>query len=380
MAGPKLPNRVRGIRQPIPSGYVLGNNSGGQGNRPPNLIKIADLSRATASSGAAIATGGVASLPTVADKNIVSNLSGGTLAPVGHTLTAILDNIVGNTSGDMLRRDGSAWTRLAIGSSNQVLTATGPTWTGLSALLDAVFSNTQGSVLYRGASAWAALGPGTSGQFLKTQGAAANPAWATLPVDKGLWAPVLSTVPTMANTGFTTQVNAGSATFSDRATGISISAPAGVGDNWRCLTQTAPGTPYTRKALLVISGRPVNYHLAAIGWYDGTKLHLLDLNYNNAWTMGVSKWTSVSAYSGSNDVNSESLLSVPVWVQIGDDGTNVSFGFSYSGDDNDFINMFTVAKASGYLGGSGYTNLVFCAQHNGTSPASPSIGTLMSWT
>ena len=57
--------------------------------------------------------------------------------------------------------------------------ATGqPLVTG-SAMLDAQFGSTQGMTLYRGASGWAALGPGTSGQFLKTQGAAANPIWAT---------------------------------------------------------------------------------------------------------------------------------------------------------------------------------------------------------
>lgn len=51
----------------------------------------------------------------------------------------------------------------------------------ISAVLDKLFGTTQGSVIYRGASAWAALTPGTSGQFLKTLGAAANPAWDTIP-------------------------------------------------------------------------------------------------------------------------------------------------------------------------------------------------------
>lgn len=37
----------------------------------------------------------------------------------------------------------------------------------------------QGDILYRNASGWVNLGPGTSGQFLQTQGAAANPQWAT---------------------------------------------------------------------------------------------------------------------------------------------------------------------------------------------------------
>lgn len=50
----------------------------------------------------------------------------------------------------------------------------------LSEVLDLIGSAAQGDILYRGASAWARLGAGTSGQVLKTNGAAANPSWATL--------------------------------------------------------------------------------------------------------------------------------------------------------------------------------------------------------
>lgn len=49
----------------------------------------------------------------------------------------------------------------------------------LSEALDFVGSAAQGDILYRGAATWTRLGAGTSGQFLKTQGAAANPVWAT---------------------------------------------------------------------------------------------------------------------------------------------------------------------------------------------------------
>jgi hypothetical protein len=45
-------------------------------------------------------------------------------------------------------------------------------------ILDQI-SATRGTVIYRGLLGWAALGPGTSGQFLKTQGAGADPVWAT---------------------------------------------------------------------------------------------------------------------------------------------------------------------------------------------------------
>lgn len=50
----------------------------------------------------------------------------------------------------------------------------------LSQALDLIGSAAQGDVLYRDAAGWARLGAGTSGDFLKTQGAAANPIWATI--------------------------------------------------------------------------------------------------------------------------------------------------------------------------------------------------------
>jgi hypothetical protein len=52
-------------------------------------------------------------------------------------------------------------------------------------------SGNQGAILYKDAAAWAALAPGTSGQFLKTNGAAANPAWANA---GGNWSVISSVV------------------------------------------------------------------------------------------------------------------------------------------------------------------------------------------
>jgi len=43
----------------------------------------------------------------------------------------------------------------------------------------AAITEAQGQVLYQDGTDWQALGPGTSGYFLKTQGAAANPVWAS---------------------------------------------------------------------------------------------------------------------------------------------------------------------------------------------------------
>lgn len=74
-----------------------------------------------------------AKMATVTNQTIKSNISGGTAVPSDNTLSAILDNILGSSQGD---------------------------------------------IIYRGASNWTVLAPGTSGNFLQTQGASANPQWA----------------------------------------------------------------------------------------------------------------------------------------------------------------------------------------------------------
>jgi microcystin-dependent protein len=55
-----------------------------------------------------------------------------------------------------------------------------PSAVGLSAIMDRVLGSTRGSIVYRGASTWSVLTPGTSGQKLQTNGAGADPSWATV--------------------------------------------------------------------------------------------------------------------------------------------------------------------------------------------------------
>jgi hypothetical protein len=76
--------------------------------------------------------GGLAS---IADGDVLANISGASAAPVANTVSAVLDHVLGSAQGD---------------------------------------------ILYRGASAWSALAPGTSGNVLKTGGASANPSWGTV--------------------------------------------------------------------------------------------------------------------------------------------------------------------------------------------------------
>lgn len=93
--------------------------------------------------------------------------------------------------GELLVHNGTAWVDFAVGTSGQFLKTQGagadPVWATVSVatlddVTDVVLTTVaQGDILYRnGASEWANLPPGTSGYVLKTQGAAANPLWGTL--------------------------------------------------------------------------------------------------------------------------------------------------------------------------------------------------------
>jgi hypothetical protein len=67
------------------------------------------------------------------------------------------------------------------------------------------------------------------------------------------------------------------------------------------------------------------------------------------------------------------------WLRNRDDGTNVFFEYSMSGADNDFVTLYSIAKASGWLGPSGYANVLFFANRTDLNPNAPTVGTLMSW-
>ena len=173
--------RIRGIRTSLPGGSFTGRLPG-KGIGPAQDVSLTDLATSLQGVGALGLPGGATSTASIADGDILSNISGGSASPVGNTLTAILDHIMGSTEGQILQRGASAWQVLATGTVNQLLMSGGAaalnSWEGLSALLDTVLGSTEGNILQRGASAWQVLAPGTAGQVLTSQGAAALNHWA----------------------------------------------------------------------------------------------------------------------------------------------------------------------------------------------------------
>lgn len=143
-----LQHKLRGIRDSLPGGYVLGRAS--QGNGPPELIRLSDLARNPAVAGplAQIA----ADQLTVASLNVLANDTAASGPASGITLSALLDFATGVVGTPAAR----------------------------------------GTILYRGASGWALLAPGTAGQYLQTGGAGADPSWLTPPTPNAGTMPLTS--------------------------------------------------------------------------------------------------------------------------------------------------------------------------------------------
>lgn len=194
----------------------------------------------------------------------------------------------------------------------------------------------------------------------------------------GLYRQVMSATPTSTSTGLTTWLNQGSAAVSDSAVGVSIDAPTtGTSLNLVGRYKTSPSTPYKITALIAATRASTSFNAVSIGWYDGTnKLHLISYTLNNGGVPYIvaAKWNSVTSYNGADFTSAFNSFAQPIWLQIGDDGTNVSFAFSQDGTN--FLTVFSVAKSSGFLGASGYGNVIFTLDPRGGR----TLGTIMSWT
>jgi len=198
----------------------------------------------------------------------------------------------------------------------------------------------------------------------------------------GLYQPLITTLASQANSGLTTWINQGGATVADTSMGMMITAPAAGAASIRALSKSSLTPPYTIKALVILDGKQnANYIYTGLGWSDGTnaatsKFHLglLISNGSFAKTMEVEKWSNSTTWNSTEVGGVSGVGNNMIWLAISDDGTNVYFLYSINGVF--YTQLFTVAKAAGYLGASGYSNIVFFAQ-NSNSVAS--AGTLVGY-
>src|ERR1700730_2548087 len=100
---------VRGARSGIPTGTILGRKGGARGSRgAAQLLNAADVAQQVIAAGGG-STQSTQGLSSISDGQILSNITGGAGMPVGNTLTAILDHVLGTSRGSLVMRGASAW-------------------------------------------------------------------------------------------------------------------------------------------------------------------------------------------------------------------------------------------------------------------------------
>lgn len=122
-----------------------------------------------------LATAGITNtyLAAMSAKTIKANITTGSAQPTDATVTSVLDTI-GSASGSLLYRGASAWSALAIGGSNYVLTSNGsaPSWQNPSSLISLIVgstpiaSGTNGYILYNNGSVLGNLATTGSGNVV----------------------------------------------------------------------------------------------------------------------------------------------------------------------------------------------------------------------
>lgn len=153
--------------------------------------------------------------------------------------------------------------------------------------------------------------------------------------------------PTIAGTGLSTTVGT-SAAAADSAAGIFISNTT---TNGAFIRKSSPGTPYTITAKLSVAGPQGG----SLGWSDGTKYQIIYLTKSNG-TISVQSNSAIGSFAATNATVAYVNPDCTIYLRIRDDGTNVIFSFGTDGVN--FIQAYSVAKSSGYLGSSGYSNVV----------------------
>ena len=193
-----------------------------------------------------------------------SNITFGNPIVFGVPIT--VNGIVYSTSGGFKFPDGttqaSAATSYVVPSvatgtvqSNISGSSNPPSANTISSVLDNLLGTTQGSVAYRGASSWASLPPGTLGQFLQTQGASANPTWASVTAPPWIFVKKTSDQTFTSNTTLTNDTQlfftaAANATYAVQCV-YSLSMTSGIGFK---VAVTGPASPTRVRAGAIIVG------------------------------------------------------------------------------------------------------------------------------
>jgi hypothetical protein len=121
------------------------------------------------------------------------------------------------------------------------------------------------------------------------------------------------------------------------------------------LAKAVPSTPY-RVAAFIQQNTPGANSWSFVGWRDSSSGKLVTMNQNGI-NADIQKYSAPGSFAG-NLLAGVTLAEFATggWYAFEDDGTNVSFEVSVDGVN--FVKVYTEAKSTGYLGSSGYNQIM----------------------
>lgn len=99
---------IRGVRKSIPSGYVIGRGQGQKTNAPVQLVPTTAFAPG-AGAGGGVAAGGAPTGQMLANNTIAANISGGTAAATGVSISTLLESVYSPTYNQSIVYNGTTF-------------------------------------------------------------------------------------------------------------------------------------------------------------------------------------------------------------------------------------------------------------------------------
>lgn len=176
-------------------------------------------------------------------------------------------------------------------------------------------------------------------------------------------------LPTVAGTGFTTALNQSTTfTATDAVTGILLKDTVAqtATNSAEGIAKAYPATPFTATFLAAMPLPNGTYDegliIVSSGVLSTSPNYQFQFgNYNSATTTSIVLQTcsDLTHSATCTIVGAVTQISAGItpylWLQYQDDGTNIYF--RYSTDGSNFVQFYTIAKASSYLSGTGFNDI-----------------------